>query len=681
MRKQRCRKCEACRSPDCGECSNCLGKVKFGGNGRNHGTCIQRQCTNPQDKAMDTANVLVSSPSSPRPKRVIKVKKRGEDKEEESSSPVKQKSKPKAKSKSNLKAPPPSSSSSKKGASLKKKSQVTETTSKKRKRSTSVSATSREKAQGSNNKKGAPSRKSAPSASGVATHQSSSAAITAGHRFETRAVPTFGSAERTSNSNYPKPPINRRNLQWGELATPPPSLFAMGPQFPLCKKNSTTKDRKPQTPKYIHGMPVPSPPPEGMCAECRKFDPNDDPASILLCDGICGREYHLKCCLPPLETVPEGDFFCFDCSPKGTTSILEGFLDRHETEKDKYDDASSFRDYLLEQDLKEEKAVTKVPVSELWEYHQNPEQMVGKPIRIYCPPGNSYYSGRILQVRDESEDFSDTCCLVRFPAGQDYRKVPLTAWIHLEEHCVAVGTRLVWGKFSDDKPPSTSSSSPSKKQSSASLWSPAIIWSRSARELIPVVPLLSAPMGQVQFALSKERHTKTEPQRITWGLAECFGKGSGVKYELIQLETETKDFASTPTADFLKGDDDSNEELRRLMVSLALVELHEQERIQNWNESPMRNPLHKQVLQCRDEYGLGPLRYREEVPSTIQPTPLEIEGLDRSYLLEQLCSTNRIDHSKDVAASLECELVDFVPGTIRMLTSRDRKSLKNTNAS
>jgi hypothetical protein len=42
------------------------------------------------------------------------------------------------------------------------------------------------------------------------------------------------------------------------------------------------------------------------------------PPQILLCDGDdCGAEWHMFCLDPPLEEVPEGDWYCPACVAKG----------------------------------------------------------------------------------------------------------------------------------------------------------------------------------------------------------------------------------------------------------------------------------------------------------------------------------------------------------------------------
>jgi hypothetical protein len=48
---------------------------------------------------------------------------------------------------------------------------------------------------------------------------------------------------------------------------------------------------------------------------CRVCHKDDNHAYLLLCEA-CNDEYHTYCLNPPLESVPEGDFFCggyIDC--------------------------------------------------------------------------------------------------------------------------------------------------------------------------------------------------------------------------------------------------------------------------------------------------------------------------------------------------------------------------------
>lgn len=42
-KKKRCGVCEACQSPDCGECNHCKDMLKFGGTGRSKQACKKRR--------------------------------------------------------------------------------------------------------------------------------------------------------------------------------------------------------------------------------------------------------------------------------------------------------------------------------------------------------------------------------------------------------------------------------------------------------------------------------------------------------------------------------------------------------------------------------------------------------------------------------------------------------------
>ena len=41
---------------------------------------------------------------------------------------------------------------------------------------------------------------------------------------------------------------------------------------------------------------------------------------MLLCDG-CDKGYHIYCVQPPIETIPEGDWFCPACGAAGVSSL------------------------------------------------------------------------------------------------------------------------------------------------------------------------------------------------------------------------------------------------------------------------------------------------------------------------------------------------------------------------
>ena len=48
-----------------------------------------------------------------------------------------------------------------------------------------------------------------------------------------------------------------------------------------------------------------------VCLACAKGDLED---LLLMCDGECGRWCHTHCCDPPLDAVPDDDWFCPPCA-------------------------------------------------------------------------------------------------------------------------------------------------------------------------------------------------------------------------------------------------------------------------------------------------------------------------------------------------------------------------------
>jgi hypothetical protein len=206
--------------------------------------------------------------------------------------------------------------------------------------------------------------------------------------------------------------------------------------------------------------------------------------------------------------------------------------------------------------------------------------LLGKPIRLYCPLDDNYHSGRIVDYRPlpqnlhtfpsprstssssgkKSKQSSPTSAsasgssassfpgnksflptddffanqvefLVRFVPGSDeHRKTLVHRWIRLEEHSLAVGTHLAWGKFnagSITTMTTTASStggggkkgSPSPSASSAAVtapspghhqhhhhgtapaacWQPALLFLRTSRELMPVLHLLQEEEGEISY--------------------------------------------------------------------------------------------------------------------------------------------------------------------------------------
>jgi hypothetical protein len=457
----------------------------------------------------------------------------------------------------------------------------------------------------------------------------------------------------------------------------PPSLLQEQP-FP---KRPRLTLALPASETHMYGLPIPSVQ-LGVCSECG-LGGQDDPEVVLLCDGpACGREYHLKCCLPPLTQVPEGTFYCVDCSPTGTTNLLEQYLEEHYDRKQELDNPQDYLNILLQEDVQEEEQLdtgssriripvcVRTPVSELHQVHKNPEQMIGHSLRLYCPLGNHYHNGRILDIRkEENGPENDTLCLVRFPAGPDHRKTSLTTWIHLEEHCVAVCTQLVWSH--------TGSKGGGKRKSKVRTWTPTKLWSRTARELVPVATLLDETQDQIQFHLGSGSSSRG-PVPPVWGLVETFGQDT---YELLKLKTEIKErVEDEDMKNSSSNGTNVNVNMDPLLLALARAEWHEMERVRRWKSLPLHNPVHPQAFQSRDEYGLGTLEYQDRPQPSNNRTGIELcpsiaQGLDRAYILQQLSSRFGVEASRDVAASLQCELIESVPDGIQALTRRDRTQI------
>jgi hypothetical protein len=141
------------------------------------------------------------------------------------------------------------------------------------------------------------------------------------------------SATELGSSSQTVPPENR--LDWQVLNKFRPTAYLMledkehGPEMKRFKTSTHAADAHPTSnSSSLYGLPIPSLPIENLCSSCRRrTDLNFDESNpILLCDG-CEREFHLHCLQPRYTFVPEGDFYCWDCSPTGTTRSLEVYLE------------------------------------------------------------------------------------------------------------------------------------------------------------------------------------------------------------------------------------------------------------------------------------------------------------------------------------------------------------------
>lgn len=82
------------------------------------------------------------------------------------------------------------------------------------------------------------------------------------------------------------------------------------------------------------------------CLGSRNEEAADE--AIILCDGKgCCREYHLGCTDPLLYEVPEGEFYCVDCDPEGTTRHLREYFDKVADQKSEFKSSKDFVEDLI----------------------------------------------------------------------------------------------------------------------------------------------------------------------------------------------------------------------------------------------------------------------------------------------------------------------------------------------
>jgi len=429
----------------------------------------------------------------------------------------------------------------------------------------------------------------------------------------------------------------------------------------------------------LYGRPLPKNPSD-VCAGCcgaRDMELHLEP--ILLCDGPgCGSEYHLQCCLPEFSEVPNEEYYCIDCSPKGSTGGLEEYFDKVNEDRANFENSHAFVEAQLKGGImqltemeEENETSTKgdgIPLSELdrlsklhhdalteWKAPatdpvlQTPDFLVGKAIRIYCPNGNQYHTGRIVDWRKAGHcdkfwgatELSRCEFLVRFLAGMDSRKAPHREWIILEEHSCAIGVSVVWAL---------------RKRS----WKPAMTWLRTSLELLPVRHELSERLHQI-YTVDGEPFTSAH---TTWSLVNFFGNEK--EYALVSLQKETTRFDGCDG----KNKTESSEML--ILKGLTEVELKEQDRIQAWHKIPLANKAHSYALTIADESNLAPIDFEGsavvEWPVPVQLLPL---GLDRMWLMAQF---GKHETTKDQLVDVRCQIVKPGPHLINLYFEQAREA-------
>lgn len=472
------------------------------------------------------------------------------------------------------------------------------------------------------------------------------------HGNESSAGPRVGNARRSSPNTS----------QIANIKPLVPSLLEASP--------SRKKQKKENVVEEIYGLPVQQDPGDVLCAGCLQPQEAVDDA-VLLCDGPgCGREYHLSCCDPPVEEIPKGSWFCQDCSKEGTTRFLREYLEASDQKRSLSLSSKHYVKSLLQTDLNEYQAYrlretgrnqpSGIPVSELSRAHELHsaigetesqdndtylvKQLIGKPIRIYDRLSNHYHSGRLVDYRSllscGSVEF-----LVRFPAGKDGRKTSLFYWIVLEEHSLAVESMLVWAQ-------------------KGQRYVPGQYYLRTARELLSVQHLYSQEKGQISYVRglaknddvdheklgsteilsSKPQSPKKKQRTEQWGLVRLFGNE---EFLFLRLSEEVHRYGDKECARFARSQD------VQILMSLAEVELAEQEDTVQWYSLPSGPQTSTKSLSRVDQQALRPLLIRELPEYHSALVPSIPQGLDHLYILKHLRSRG-VDVSKDGGAFIEC---------------------------
>jgi hypothetical protein len=230
---------------------------------------------------------------------------------------------------------------------------------------------------------------------------------------------------------------------------------------------------------------------------------------------------------------------------------------------------------------------------------------------------------------------------------------------------LAVGTSLIWGSFE-------------------LAVVPAILWLRTARELVPVQHLLEESLGQIlyedshislagiagtpQQQQSQQANHSLSPATkekiiLQWkrhtGVAMARSYGAE-QYQLLNLESESVDFFNAD-AQRIYG---SAQEMQVLMA-LVFAEWHEQEAVRQWHGLALGNPIGNKVLTSHDEYALGGLAPAQSMPhirhAHAAPTPhaapcaLVPVGLDR-LKIAQILERQGVTVTKDLAAALTANI-------------------------
>ena len=182
---------------------------------------------------------------------------------------------------------------------------------------------------------------------------------------------------------------------------------------------------------------------------------NDNEDCMLLCDGKdCNREIHLYCMRPIVSDIPEGDWYCQQCSSVGSSETLQRYIDGHNEDKMKMNltTKDNYKNWLYciqrrvipfsywSIDFINEKSSLKAS-----NFDPSSESLIGKICRLYSILEENYHIGRIIN-RKYDENLECWLHLIYFKVGSDDRNQSLSKWIVLEEHACIIGGDIIWSK-------------------------------------------------------------------------------------------------------------------------------------------------------------------------------------------------------------------------------------------
>eukprot|EP01031_Cornospumella_fuschlensis_P036529 gene36529-44313_t len=193
---------------------------------------------------------------------------------------------------------------------------------------------------------------------------------------------------------------------------------------------------------YIDPFLLPRPPhvPFG-CTVCGGVENEDQ---ILVCDKNCFRECHIYCLRPPLQHIPEDEWYCEVCDTLGSTKYLSEFLDKVEKGRINLKSPLDYSAYIESNSVPLEQ-LHEILVSHPFqsEFDVQDEELLGQKVRVFCDIDGRYHTGRIVGRR-KNDTIGQVEHLVLFKSFQDSRNSSLMRWVDLQELNCQVSGDVLW---------------------------------------------------------------------------------------------------------------------------------------------------------------------------------------------------------------------------------------------